>query len=196
MAQKVKAKDILLLLLYLPGCSKENNEPIKGRTRITKMMFLFEKELFKNFNNISEESLPSFFAYNYGPFSKDLLDDIRFFKNIGFIEEKITNNEISDEAEVEEYINDVEEDIEYSENIGLEEIGYPGDVEYSLSEKGIKYVVEKLIDNQLFSKQQLDLLQKFKCKINSLSLNQLLTYVYKKYTDMTTKSVIRDQILK
>ena len=36
-------KDILLLLLYSPGVTEKYNEPIKGRTRILKMLFIFFK---------------------------------------------------------------------------------------------------------------------------------------------------------
>ena len=82
--KELNGKDLLLTLLYLPGKTNQINEKIIGRTRITKMIFLFEKELYKNFDNIKEDNLPDFFAYDYGPFSKELLDDIRFFKMIGY----------------------------------------------------------------------------------------------------------------
>ena len=36
-------KDILLLLLYSPGVTEQINEPIKGRTRILKILFIFKK---------------------------------------------------------------------------------------------------------------------------------------------------------
>lgn len=195
MVKKIKAKDILLLLLYLPGKNPEINEPITGRTRITKMMFLFEKELLKDFNNVSEESLPEFFAYNYGPFSKELLDDIRFFQAINFIKEDVITDGFSSEAEVDEYVYDIYEDLDFSQDIGIEDVGYPGETRLYLSDKGIKYVEEKLIDPEIFSDTQINILKKFKCKINTLSLKQILTYVYKKYDEMTTKSIIRDQIL-
>lgn len=192
--KEIKAKDILLLLLYLPGKGDEKNEPILGKTRITKMIFLFEKELLKNFTNISEKSLPVFYAYNYGPFSKDLLDDIRFFNAIGFIDETVIQNNESNEADVAEYIQDISEDL-CSDDVKLEDIDYPGEIEFSLTEKGIKYVEEKLINTKKFDEFQLDILMRFKKTINSLTLNQLLTYVYRNYDDMTEKSLIRDKIL-
>jgi len=42
-------RDILLLLLYSPGVSSQVNEPIAGRTRLVKMLFLFKKELLGQF---------------------------------------------------------------------------------------------------------------------------------------------------
>ena len=195
MSSKIKAKDILLLLLYLPGKNPEINEPIVGRTRITKMMFLFEKELLKNFNNISLDSLPEFFAYNYGPFSKELLDDIRFFQAINFIKEDVISDGASSEEEVGEYVYDIYEDLDLSNEIVIEDVGYPGETQFYLTDKGIKFVEDKLLSNDQFTDDQLQILKMFKKKINTQSLNQILTYVYKKYEEMTTNSYIRDKIL-
>lgn len=195
MSSKIKAKDILLLLLYLPGKNPEINEPIVGRTRITKMMFLFEKELLKNFNNISLDSLPEFFAYNYGPFSKELLDDIRFFQAINFIKEDVISDGASSEEEVGEYVYDIYEDLDLSNEIAIEDVGYPGETQFYLTDKGIKFVEDKLLSTDQFTDDQLQILKMFKKKINTQSLNQILTYVYKKYEEMTTNSYIRDKIL-
>lgn len=192
MSKKLKAKDILLLLLYLPGRTGEYNEPIIGRTRITKMMYLFEKELYKNFDNISEDSLPEFVAYNYGPFSKDLIDDLRFFKMINFIEDETINEKVSEE-EVAEYLHDIEEDYEYPMEINLYDVDSPNQIQYKLTEKGIKFVKDKLEGN--FSDTQIQILKLFKNKINSLTLSQLLYYVYNKYPDMTVNSLIKDKYL-
>lgn len=193
MANKLKAKDILLLLLYLPGRTETINEPIVGRTRITKMMFLFERELYKQFKNISLESLPEFFAYNYGPFSKDLLDDLRFFKMIKFIEDQELNESLT-EAEAGEYLYDIEEDYEYPTELNLYDVESPTQTQYKLTEKGMKYVNDKIIKS--FDPEQIEILELFKTKINSLSLDQLLYYVYNKYPDMTTNSLIKDKYVK
>ena len=174
MSSKIKAKDILLLLLYLPGKNPEINEPIVGRTRITKMMFLFEKELLKNFNNISLDSLPEFFAYNYGPFSKELLDDIRFFQAINFIKEDVISDGASSEEEVGEYVYDIYEDLDLSNEIAIEDVGYPGETQFYLTDKGIKFVEDKLLSNDQFTDDQLQILKMFKKKINTQSLNQIL----------------------
>jgi hypothetical protein len=189
----LKGKDILLILLYLPGALKEKNEPIIGRTRITKMMFLFEKELFKNFDNIREESLPEFFAYDYGPFSKDLLDDIRFFRMIKFISEDSVGEAMS-EAAVHEFVYDIEDDIGYGEEIDILNLDIPKESMYSLTEKGIDFVEKSLIP--LFTKEQIELLQQFKNKINILSLDAILSYVYNKYPEGAEKSKIRDRYIK
>jgi hypothetical protein len=43
--KKMSGKDFLLALLYCPGKDSAENEPVIGRTKLTKMVFLFEKEL-------------------------------------------------------------------------------------------------------------------------------------------------------
>lgn len=201
---EIKAKDILLLLLYLPGKTENENEPIIGRTRITKMIYLFEEELLKKFSNVKGDTLPKFIAYNFGPFSKELLNDINFFVTIGFINEEIERGYILHKAELEDNIYDKEME-KYEEYMGEKSDCEALELEnteecvqeskYSLSEKGIKYVKEKLIDSNKFTEMQLDLLMRFKSKINSLTLKQLLTYVYKNYEDMTVNSKIKDKIL-
>jgi len=93
----INAKKIILILLYLP---KENTERfIIGRTRITKTLFLFEKEIKSKLGiEIDEDSLPEFFAYDYGPYSADLFDNLNFFRQAGFI-----NFENEDDAENTKY---------------------------------------------------------------------------------------------
>jgi hypothetical protein len=191
--KKLKGKDILLMLLYLPGVTNKKNEPITGRTRITKMMFLFEKEIYKNFDNISEKSLPEFFAYDYGPFSKDLLDDIRFFIMINFVSERSSNTEMS-EAAIHEFVYDIEDDIGYGDEVDVLNLDIPAEFSYSLTDKGKKYVEENLIDQ--FSDEQINLLTQFKRKINMLSLDAILDYVYNKYPEGAEKSKIRDRYIK
>ena len=74
--------DALLLLLFL-----DNQTPIDGAVRLTKMMFLFENEIAPvlKTKNIELDNLPEFFAYNYGPFSKDIYEQLELFSSIKFI---------------------------------------------------------------------------------------------------------------
>jgi uncharacterized protein YwgA len=191
--KELKAKDLLLTLLYLPGVSSDYNEPIAGRTRLTKMFFLFEKEIYKNFDNFKITNMPEFFAYKYGPFSKDLLDDIRFFCNIGFINEEPLEEDMT-EPEIHEYCFDIIDDIGYGEeDVNTCNFGSKKEMRYSLTKKGEKYVKENLIDK--FSEEQKDLLSKFKQKINELPLDAILEYVYNKYPESAEKSNIKEKYL-
>ena len=57
--KELTGKDLLLCFLYSPGQTNDINEPIVGRTKLTKMMYLFEKEIYPKFFNdtLSREPL-------------------------------------------------------------------------------------------------------------------------------------------
>ena len=88
MASKLLGSDYLLLLLYING-----KEPIKGSVRLTKMMFLFNEQIVPVLkrNGLESEKLPEFIAYNYGPFSKDLYEQVDLFTGIGFMQVRDLN---------------------------------------------------------------------------------------------------------
>ena len=78
--KEMNGKDLLLAFLYSPGVSPQNNEPIVGRTKLTKMMFLFEKQIYPRFfEDTIQIELPVFEPYYFGPFSKQLFEDLSFF---------------------------------------------------------------------------------------------------------------------
>ena len=191
MAEKLTGKDILLLSLYLPGKTDQKNEPIIGRTRLTKMIYIFNKEIKNKFNNLDQSSLPEFFAYDYGPFSKDLLDDIHFFVNIGFIEEKEEELQLN-AADYEEYKYDYNEELGFGSVESLEN-DPPNMYSYRLAEKGIVYVRENILEN--ITDKQKEYLIKFKKKINTLSLDSILSYVYNKYPDAAENSLIKSKYI-
>lgn len=186
-------KDFLLLLLYSPGLTGELNESVSGRTRLTKLLFLFKKEAlqkFKKGTEINEDNFYEFFAWNFGPFSKDVYDDLQFFKIRNFIESRKTGND-TDPEEIEEWLawnnpegNDVDEDDvevdEYSEE------------EFFLTAKGIDFtrpLYESLSDEQRV------MLREFKSRLSKAPLRAILKYVYSKYDDFITKSVIKNRVL-
>lgn len=185
---KLTGKKLLLILLKTPYNGKANS-PIIGRTRLTKMVFLFKKELLVDFqkdNNIQEVSMPEFFAWNYGPFSKDLMNDLEFLINQEFI--KVTySNETPIKAELAEYtfwLDDIN-DLDYME--------YNQEV-FELTNKGIIRADESW--NMLTNNQQ-SLLINFKKVLNNAPLDRILEYVYKKYDEQgyIKNSLIRDKYL-
>lgn len=79
----LSSKDLLLSFLYSPGIEAKINEPITGRTKLTKMMYLFEKQLYSQFFEESIQiKLPDFEPYFFGPFSKQLFEDLAFLKQL------------------------------------------------------------------------------------------------------------------
>lgn len=182
------SKDLILHFLYSPGLSLKECEEIKGRTRLQKMIFLFEKEIWKKFKSdqsISEDILPEFQAYDFGPFSKQVYDDLEFLINHKLVDVSSGNDEDNiSSAELRFFLEDIPRD-ESSKAVSEES--------FTLTNLGKKFVVSggagKLTTNQK------KVLSDFKCKVNSVPLNVLLEYVYTKYPAMTVKSKIKDQVL-
>lgn len=189
---KLNGADYLLLLLYL-----NNKEPILGAVRLEKMMFLFNMEIapILKKKGLESDKLPEFIAYNYGPFSKDVYEQVELFKGIKFIQ--ITDLKATEEM-VE--VDDLEE-MSYEDVSFVNEMASKGYMlktdgkyyKYSLLKMGENFVVENILPS--VSVEQKALLETFKKKITSIYPKQLLKYVYSKYPDYTTKSLIKNEVL-
>jgi hypothetical protein len=189
---KFKRGDYLLLLLYA-----DNKSALIGRTRLQKIAFLFEKEILKQFNFDKEfgleEKTMEFKPYNYGPFSKKVFDFIDFFENLGLVE---TTNEENNENELDTDI--FIEDVSQEDNSDWIEVLAEGKMEnvpvYRLTEKGEKYVEERLY--KFLDNQQIEALDNIKKICVDNPLKMLLKYIYTKYDDFASESKIKEQILR
>ena len=188
---KFKRGDYLLLLFYA-----DNQTPLKGRTRLQKTAFLFEKEVLKQYRfdqsfDITEAM--DFKPYHYGPFSKKVFQFIDLFENLGLVQvgsEK--NQETHLDADI--FIDDLlqEDDKEWDEDFSEVDVDYIP--VYGLTDKGKDYIEAKLWPYLLpEQKQALDSLKK-NCIETPLKL--LLKYVYTSYPDSAAESQIKDEILK
>ena len=184
-------RDILLLLLYAPGKSGMINEPIVGRTRLVKMLFLFKQEAMKHFRagtEINDDNFYRFFAWDFGPFSTQVYDDLTFFILRGFVNPTATDEEPLPEsaAEWQEWISRTgasqnEEDIDpYEEEA------------FSLTEKGAVFT-KQMYD--LLSNTQRQLLQEFKTRLATAPLRAILRYVYTTYPATIVQSKIKEEVL-
>ena len=191
MAQRksLNGKEVLALLLYLPGKTGKLCEPIMGRTRLVKTMFLFTKEMQPQLTKKGWElTLPDFTAYDYGPFSVDVLNDIETLRALG-----IVTVDVVPESEPFDVLDDLN-DQEYQHGIG-------GAVErqfmdrYQLTPQGEGFC-RHVLKPRFTSDEQWTALSEFKKRCNSVSLTALLRYVYTRYPDYTANSKIRDQVLK
>lgn len=187
MSKKILGADYLLLLLYL-----NDKESIKGAVRLTKMMFLFKEQIVSTLKKVGLESdkLPDFIAYNYGPFSKDVYEQIELFSGIGFVKTKdlYSKEEMSD-------IDDVVE-TEFIGECYMDEAELKNDNnywEYCIGDQGVGFVESELLPD--LTEDQLEVLRAFKKKITDMPIKQLLYYVYSKYPDYTEKSLIKDEVL-
>jgi len=161
--------EFLLLLLYIPGFTKKENESIKGITRLDKIIFLVQKKLELNIYN--------FIEYDYGPWSSEIQSDIRLLGEGGLVkivEDKLLISvEVIDRTDKDEIVNTIEI---YSLTPGGEKIA--------------KEIFDKLNNNEK------KILLEIKYEFNKIPLTDLIKYVYEKYPEMTTKSKILDKILK
>ncbi len=184
---KLNGADFLLLLLYL-----NDKEPILGAIRLEKMMFLFNMEIAPMLSEkgLKSDKLPEFIAYNYGPFSKDVYEQIELFKGIKFIQ--VTDLNATEEM-VE--VDDLEElyFVDEMTNKGFVLKADGKYYKYTLIKMGENYVVDRILPN--VNDEQKSLLEMFKKKITSINPKQLLKYVYSKYPDYTTKSLIKNEVL-
>jgi len=177
--QDLNGADFLLLLLYL-----NEREPIKGSVRLMKMIFIFMQEvvpmLKKKGIAFSEDALPEFSAYNYGPFSRDVYEQVELFKNNEEMEE-------ADDWEEQSFVDEMDSQGRFTNNTDGKFMCY------SILAFGASYV-EKEIRNKLVEGEE-ELLSAFKSRITNTSIKSLLRYVYTKYPEMTANSLIKDEVL-
>nr|MBQ4457047.1 hypothetical protein [Clostridia bacterium] len=184
---KLNGADYLLLLLYL-----NNKKPIYGAIRLEKMMFLFKEEIMPMMKKPGTDSaiLPEFIAYNFGPFSKDVYEQIELFKGIRFVQ--VTDLKSTEEFDEADDWEELPYDNEFSSK------GYARRTDgcyykYSLLKLGSDYVEAEIIPN--VTRNDIEILEKFKERITALYPKQLLKYVYTKYPEYTTESLIKDEVL-
>lgn len=184
---KLNGTDYLLLLLYL-----DNAKPIKGAIRLTKMMFLFKEEIqpILKESGLQCENMPGFVAYNFGPFSKDLYEQIDFFTNIEFIKTK--NIKAEEMGEVDDWRGEWFDGVGDPINLGysMNDSKY---MQYEIAARGKRYVEQKI--KPLLSCEQIKLLESFKSKLVKTSAKNILRYVYTKYPELAKNSLIKKNVL-
>ncbi len=90
---KLSRPELLLLLLYQPGPEGQVAEPIVGKTRLMKLLFLLSKEAnIDDFLSHKQEFVP----FKYGPFDAEVYDDLDALKELKLIEETPADIEESD----------------------------------------------------------------------------------------------------
>jgi len=174
-------KDILIILLALPGASAEPYEPIVGRTRLMKLLFLVERELNVR-RRFSIRDYYSFEPYHYGPFSKDVFDDLDFLRNVGLLASAPGGPASRAlQAETEKLLE--EEDVPLESDTNL-----PTDLEerFELTPKGKRFYEDQLASS--LPSDIRDQLISLKQGLGSVSLSSLLRYVYQKYPESAEKS--------
>jgi len=184
-------RDILLLLLYSSGRDGRINEPISGRTRLIKMLFLFKEEVLPHFRKgteINADNFYEFFPWDFGPFSAQVYDDLTFFTLRGFVQSTASKDEALPESAAEW------QKWQMSSDLGDDEGDFAEyeEEEFTLTSKGVDFTAG--LYAQLSDKQK-ELLREFKARTAGAALRALLRYVYQKYPAQTTKSKIKEEVL-
>ncbi len=198
----------IMLLLYAKGASGKQNEPVEGRTRLTKMLFLLDKE----YDAFRQAADLKFEPYAFGPYDSRIYDDLAFLENMGWlrgsaasdksdltfgdvIDEKVKDDSFAylDASELDEA------DLSYEYLMGGVAETVPERYEtrkYVLSEEGIKMVENALrkAQSDLKLPKLMDAIQEVKTRYNGLNLRDLLRSVYKKYPESATDSTILAQL--
>ena len=184
-------RDILLLLLYSPGVSDGVNEPVVGRTRLVKMLFLFRQEVLSEFRKgteINEDNFYEFFAWSYGPFSSAVYDDLNFFSLRGFIEVSDSEEDTLPQSleEWEHWLSGS------SGGMADDDIVDYAEQEFRLTPKGCNWT-QPLFES--LNTSQKATLRTFKKQFNRTPLRAILRYVYETYPEYTDRSEIRTTVL-
>lgn len=174
-------KDLLLLLLFAPGLSGEEGEPVDGRTRLMKLLYLLQAD-YQIEQVLNLRNSYTFQTYHYGPFSKDVYDDIVFLENVGLIKTSSTGLASPvDQDEGEKVVADI--------SIGEtnEDVGVVFEEErFGLTETGIRFVKQELIPNvpgDVYSA-----IRELKGKFAGVPLTSLLRYVYSRHPEFAEKT--------
>ncbi len=173
--------DLVMALLFAPGRTGQQGEEVRGITRLEKLIFLLLKE--GGFEGKTGSEL-SYEAYDYGPYSGELVDILDALKGEGLVQSR--------PAALESF-KEVADGLVVAVSRSPEASMKPKSVEiYGLTDRG--RTVGEAVFREL-TKRDIDAITTIKRKFNQLSLNDLLEYVYKRYPKMIEKSKIMDQIL-
>ncbi len=144
----------MLGLLYTPGKTGRQGEPITGITRVEKMAFLgLRKPALKPVCDKMK-----FLPDNFGPFSSSLKDDLEYLKDLGVIEVEIADSQSP----------------QYDE-LAQEDGDFVSPATYRLSSNGLE-VARKLWAK--FDPREQTELHELKAEYNSWNLDQLVRHVY------------------
>lgn len=152
-------------LLPLALMYANHKEPIEGRTRLQKMIFLLQKTFEEEEGGLPISDKYNFTPYNYGPFSQPLYTDL---------------DELCGQKESEEgMIN------ERSETFDQGKVKY----QYVLTPTGISFIEDELADDTTFQKI-LDKAGEIKREFNQLPLREVIDRVYSEYPEYAENTVL------
>jgi len=170
------------LLLSLIGA---RDEELSGIVRLQKMLFLLEKEA-----KVREllRAGYDFEAYRFGPYSREVYDDLEFLENLGLIRTRPSESESEVAEESEEDILLTDYSLSRAET---SEFGRHSERTFALTREGsakLKEIIGKLaargVDAEALQRKTRQIREKY----DRVPLYRLIRYVYKKYPDFARNS--------
>ncbi|OYD17262.1 hypothetical protein CH330_00550 [candidate division WOR-3 bacterium JGI_Cruoil_03_51_56] len=172
-------KDILALLLYVKGRYRKLGEGICGMTRILKLLFLAQEELEVD---ALVRNPYRFQPYKLGPFTPEVYDDLEVLRRAGLVKRETLDE---DGFPVLQQDNEIDEGFKLNNLTTL----------YRLTAKGKRFA-RALLANGRKRKRNLEPgLTIIKGQFGAMPLHELLRYIYTRYPEYTTESVILEKIL-
>lgn len=194
---KYRPVHIIHLLLYAPlKNSTDYAVPIFGRTRLMKSLFIFEKEISKNFEKGCCSDF-DFKPYNFGPYSRKIYEALDFLFSRRIVDN--FSQELGSQINIDQEDYDIDKKFVSTEDENLnvlDKSSYENEI-FKLTSKGIAMMKNKdcwFNWDYGLSKQQQDMLIEFKTTMVNSSLRDILRYVYKKYPDYAENSIIYSQL--
>jgi len=148
---RLSKEELLTLLLYSSGATGVIGEPVVGRIRLMKLLFLaaMDPEIQKTLSEV-----PKFEPYKYGPFDMEVFDAVEALVELGIIERSGGD--------------DLDEDVEVSDDVQS----------FRLTEKGLSVVAKLQSELPEGIRRRI---RNVKAIYNRMPLVELLHFVYSRY---------------
>ena len=171
--------DLLIVLLYAPGKTDTDGEPIDGITRLQKLMFLLQQGVGPK-QLVNDAIAYGYKPYKMGPYATGLQRDLNDLQAAGIIVTDRLNYWLPDDGDVSP---GGEQDTSGEKHVES--------FRFRLSELGLR--IGKDIWNGLPDRHRHEL-KTFKRFFNALTLRQLLIFTYERFPAYTSASTIKHQL--
>jgi uncharacterized protein YwgA len=171
--------DLMLALLYAPGKVSTPGEPIDGITRLQKFLFLLKQGTGPK-TLVAQAKEYDYRPYKMGPFSEEVREDLKILQSAGLLRTEKLEYLLTDDAD--RSLEDADRD------------GTVRRVEsnrFILTSEGLRAGEDLWCGMSATEREGLVEFKKF---FNSLSLRQLLIFVYEKYPEYAVASEIKRQL--
>lgn len=137
-----------------------NEEPIEGRTRLQKMVFLVQQRIDSDPNVSLESDDYEFVPYDYGPFSKELYDDLDSLVDMRMVEDQ-------------------------EEELDSGKVKY----DYEIQSAGEEFIETQLSSKSEAAQEIMEIARDVKSEYNDMLLSDLIDDVYSRFPEYAEESI-------